>query len=159
MLNMELPFAEDVPYWKTGQSSPDTWIEKAKRTITQFGGELLAEGFGCEHGAARSAFLLAFRLDGEEFRITWPVLPTRHGSELSARRQAATMLYHDIKARCLSARVLGARMAFFAWLRLPDGRVAGQLALPELQSVLPAMLTAPTGGSVSAGIDAEVVKT
>ena len=33
-----LPYAEDVNYWKTGQSAPDTWLDHAKTEIAAAGG-------------------------------------------------------------------------------------------------------------------------
>ena len=73
----------------------------------------------------------------------WPVLPTKSGDEKAARIQAATLLYHDIKARAISAAVLGARAAFFTFLMLPDGRTAAAIAAPEIAELMPRMLTAP----------------
>lgn len=52
------------------------------------------------------------------------------------------MLYHDTKARCMAAKVLGSRAAFFNYLLLPDGRTAAQIAAPELLNLYPKMLTA-----------------
>ncbi len=95
-------YAEDLNYWQTSRTSSDTWIEKAKRQITQAGGTVLGEGFGSEAQTGRAAYMIAFQIDGQAFRITWPVLPSRTGKTTAARIQAATMLYHDIKARCLS---------------------------------------------------------
>jgi len=60
-------------------------------------------------------------------------------NEASARIQAATMLYHDVKARCVSAKVIGKRTAFFSYLMLPDGRSAATVATPELAIQLPEM--------------------
>ena len=61
-------YAEDLPCWKTGGSSPDRWIEKAKVEIERAGGEVLGDYFGNEGGLA--AFVLKFRLEGEElFKI------------------------------------------------------------------------------------------
>ncbi len=57
------------------------------------------------------------------------------------------MLYHNVKSRCVAARVFGARWAFMAELVLPDGKTAGQLSAPELVAMLPkvALLTSPGG--------------
>ena len=133
-------YAEEVGhYWKTGQSSPDTWIEKAKTQIIKIGGTVLAEGFGSDN-TGRSAYMLGFELDGERFKVIWPVLTPKGGDIRSARRQAATMLFHHVKAACMSSRVLGTRAAFFAHLMLPDGIVAMQVANPELVQAIPKML-------------------
>ena len=99
----------------------------------------MAEGFGRETQAGRSAFMLAFKIDDEQFKVVWPVLPSKSGNERAARIQAATMLYHDVKARCVSAKVLGPRAAFFNYLVLPDGRTTVEAASPELVDMLPAL--------------------
>jgi hypothetical protein len=139
---MQKIYAEDVGhYWRTGTSSPDTWIDKARREIAAANGEVLGEAFGRDE-MGRAAFLLEFSFDGERFRIVWPVLESRTGNEKAARIQAATFLYHDVKARCMAAKVLGKRAAFFNYLLLPDGRTAAQLAAPELVNLYPKMLTA-----------------
>jgi hypothetical protein len=57
--------------------------------------------------------------------------------------QAATMLYHDVKAKAVSAKVHGVRAAFFQYLALPDGRTAAQLAAPDLTDRYPRLLAAP----------------
>lgn len=140
-----IPFAEDVNYWKSGASAPDTWIDKAKGEIKAAGGTVIAEAFGSEATTGRAAYMLEFEFDGERYRAVWPVLPCRAKSttnERAARIQAATMLYHDVKARCVSAKVLGVRSSFFSYLMLPDGRTAAQVATPEVSQLFPRMLTA-----------------
>ncbi len=116
---MELPYAEDIGhYWMTGSSSPDTWIDKAKKLIQEVDGKMIAEGYGSMGGQA--AYMLAFQINEDKFKVIFPVLQSRGGRTLAAKRQAATMLYHDIKAKCMVASVLGAKVAFFAYLLLPD---------------------------------------
>ncbi len=132
-----LPFGEEVSYWKTGQSDADTWIAKAKKKIEEVGGEVEAEGFGSDAKSGHSAFMLSFFLEGERFKIVWPVLPSKQENVLAARRQAATMIYHDVKAKCISAQVLGVRMAFFCYLELPDGRLMGQIATASIFDEVP----------------------
>jgi len=140
---MKISYADDVNYFKTSTSAPDTWIDHAKKEIRGAGGNVLNEGYGRDE-TGRAAYLLEFTFGHERFRAIWPVLPTRKPQdERAARIQAATMLYHDIKAKCVSAKVHGARAAFFQYLALPDGRTAGQLAAPELASAYPKMLAAP----------------
>ena len=139
----ELPYGEDVNYWQTGSSSPDTWMEKTKKLILDLGGQVLMEGFGSEPTIGRSAFMLAFEIEGDNFKVIWPVLPSKTGKELAARRQAATMLYHDTKAKCLSAVIVGARAAFFSYLLLPDGRTAVEASIPELQTDIPSLFSTP----------------
>ena len=134
-------YAEDLNYWKTGSSSPDTWIDKAKREIAVAGGKVLSDAYGRD-GDGRAAYMLAFSFRDEQFKAVWPVLPTRKpADERAARIQAATMLYHDIKAKCVAAKVHGARAAFFQYLLLPDGRTAPQAADAELTILWPKLLT------------------
>lgn len=136
----ELPFAEDVNYWQTGHSSPDVWLVRATAQIESVGGVVVQEAFG-KDADGHSAYLLTFIINEERYKLMWPVLPTKSGKELAARIQAATLLYHDVKARCMTARVLGPRAAFFTYYLLPDGRPAGFVATPELVAQLPKMLT------------------
>ena len=136
---MELPYAEDIGhYWQTGSSSPDTWIEKGKKQIEEVGGTINADAYGSMDG--RAAFMIAFTIDGNKFKVVFPVLESRRGREVAAKRQAATMLYHDIKAKCMVASVVGTKAAFFSYLMLPDGRTASEVATPELAQNLPLLL-------------------
>jgi len=139
---MDLPYAEDLNYWKSGTSAPDKWIEDAMRLIENLGGTVLSQAFGAER-SGRAAYMINFVIGGEEFRLVWPVLPTKNGKladSLPAKRQAATMLYHDVKTKCLKAAIFGARTAFFEYLVLPDGRMASQVSNPELSHISPTFL-------------------
>ncbi len=139
---MKLPYAETVNYWKTSKSSPDAWIEKARRQIEKLGGTVIGEAFGSTFDG-RAAYMLTFDIGGDSYRIIWPVLPVKnHRDERAARVQAATFIYHDIKAKCLSATILGARTAFFSYLLLPDGRQAAAVTTPELATLFPPLLPA-----------------
>lgn len=136
---MDLPYAEDIGhYWKTGSSSPDTWLERTKKVIADLGGEVLADGYGSASG--RAAYMLAFKIKSQNYKVVWPVLPTWRAKEIDAKRQAATMLYHDVKAKAMTASVLGVEAAFFSYMMLPDGRVSSELAKPELASAFPLQL-------------------
>ena len=140
---METPYADEVNYFMTSTIAPDAWIDKAKKEIRTAGGKVLSEAFGRDE-SGRGAFLLEFTFGAERFHVYWPILPVRKpADERAARIQAATMLYHDIKAKCVSAKVHGPRAAFFQYLALPDGRTAAQLAAPELSAAYPRMLAAP----------------
>lgn len=134
-------YAEDINYWKTGRTSPDGWIDKAKAQIEKLDGRILAEAFGSEPTTGRSAYMLGFEVQGNRFKAIWPVLPTKsRKNEKAARIQAATMLYHDIKAKCIAATVKGARVAFFEYLMLPDGRIASEASEKELSDGIPSIL-------------------
>lgn len=133
--------ARDLPYWRTGKSSPDEWLRKAARHVEEAGGTITERAIAEQYG--RGVVLLGFTLDGDTFRLVWPVLEHETCDNQAAVRQAATMLYHDVKARCVAVRVKGARWAFHAELMLPDGRMAGALTDTELMKQLPAMCREP----------------
>ena len=136
---MELPFAEDIGhYWQTGKSAPDTWLEKTRKVIEGVGGSVAAEGFGSVEGKA--AFMMAFKIGNDSFKVVWPVLPSRTGKPAAAKVQAATLLYHDIKAKAMTASVLGAKVAFFSYIMLGNGKVVSELAEPELATCFPLQL-------------------
>lgn len=132
-------FAEEVNYWKTSRTSPDKWIEKARREIVKAGGSVLGEAFGSELGG-RAAYMLAFEFNSESFKTVWPVLPTKTGAIHAARIQAATMLYHDVKAKAVKAKVFGFRAAFFCYLMLSDGRTMSEISAPQLMEIVPKLL-------------------
>lgn len=119
-------YAEDLSFFKTGKSSPDVWIDRAKRFLQKMGGKILGEGFGCD-ASGRAAFMLGFIADGQRFKIIWPVLPSKSKDERAARIQAATTLYHYVQGVCLYAAVVGWRASFFSHLLLEDGRTAAEL--------------------------------
>jgi len=140
MEKVKLPYAEDVGhYWQTSRSSPDMWIDRAKKVIKDMGGEIIADGFGSTNEQA--AYMLAFKFEEQRYKVVWPVLPTYSGKENAAKVQAVTMLYHDVKAKAMTASVLGVEAAFFSYMLLPDGRVSSELAKPELAEVFPKLLT------------------
>ena len=124
-------YAQDVNYWRTGTSSPDTWIDKAKREIAAVGGRVTGDAFMNLDG--KSAYSLLFTLEAESYRINWPVLMAKSGgkadaasNERAARIQAATFLYHDVKAKCMVVKVMGARAAFAQYLLAGGTTIAEQ---------------------------------
>lgn len=131
-------YAEDVNYWKTSRTSPEMWLEKARREVVRAGGQVLAEGFGSD--GERAAYMLALSFGDERFKVVWPVLLSKSGNERSARIQAATLLYHDVKAKSITSKVLGFRAAFFSYLMLPDGHTVAEMATPELMGAFPKLL-------------------
>ncbi len=134
-------YAEDIGhYWQTSKTSPDTWMDKAKREIQRAGGQVTAEGFVSETQTGRIAYMLAFTFGDNQFKVVWPVLPSKSGKEKAARIQATTMLYHDVKARCVSAKVRGFRAAFFSYVTLPNGQTASEASDRALLETLPALL-------------------
>lgn len=133
---MELPIAKELPYWKTGRSSPEEWVRKACSEIERAGGSIDL-CLPSAYQAGRMAHVIGFSVNGDTFKLIWPVLAHDPDDALAALRQAATMLYHDVKSRCVASRVFGARWAFQAELCLPNGKTVGQLSTPELVEALP----------------------
>ena len=128
-------YAEDINYWKSGQSSPDSWMEKAESEIEKAGGNIIGRAFAREIGSGE-AFMLTFQLGDDSFRVVWPVLESKTDNLKAARRQAATMLYHDVKSKCVSAKVLGVRKSFISYLILADGRTVSETATYELSETV-----------------------
>lgn len=141
-----MPYAEELNYWKTGKSAPDKIIDSVMAMIGRAGGQPIAQAYGMEEDSRRSAWMVEFAIDDQLYKVVWPVLPCKHPNPANiraARIQAATMLSHDVKARLISARVLGSRKAFFSYLVLPTGQVASDLVSPGIIADIPTML----GGS------------
>lgn len=137
---MKLPYAEDMNYWKSGRSEPDKWLESASKIITDLGGKVVSYAYGIDDTTGKAAYLFAFKFGADMFKVVWPILPTRSGrEERDAKRQAATMLYHDIKAQVLKAYIWGPKTAYFHYMMLPDGRTAAQASIEELAFGIPAM--------------------
>lgn len=157
---MSLPYAEEVNhYWMTSQTSPDSWMDKTKRLIVEAGGRIISDAFGSQEG--RSAFLLEFEIGDDQFKVIWPVLPTRNSkNERAARIQAATLMYHDVKAKCMTAIVLGIRAAFFSYLLLPDGRPATSASIPELETGIPELFRMSSYHQLDKGdvVEGEIVE-
>lgn len=136
---MKLPYAEDINYWKTSQSQPESWIDKSCKLISDYGGMVYTHAFGQDDNG-NSAYMIQFQVGEDRFKLVWPVLPSYKEDEKSAKRQAATLMYHDVKAKCLTAKILGSRTAFFNYLMLPDGRTASEASFPELMQNVPLAL-------------------
>ena len=131
-------YAEEVNYWKTSRTSADKWIEKAKAQIASIGGEVLGNAYAAEIG--RAAYMIHFSIDGDLFRMTWPVLESKTKNSAAAHIQAATAMFHSVKHQVVSAKFIGAKAAFFPFLQMTDGRVAAELTGIELRRHTPAML-------------------
>lgn len=128
---MELPYCDDVPYWKTSRTSPDTWIQKTVRLIKELGCTDVGEAFASLSG--RAVYILSFRAGPDRFRVTWPVLnPRNPKDEPAARIQAATLLYHDCKAKAVAAAVFGPRTAFIGSLLLPSDQTVTESSYPDI---------------------------
>ncbi|MFW5945057.1 MAG: hypothetical protein ACOCTU_07330 [Bacteroidota bacterium] len=125
-------------YFKSSNRSPDHWLSKASDLIEESDGNVYLHAKGMESG--RTAYLMEFSFGEDRFRAVWPVLPCRQGNEKAAERQAATMLYHDVKNRCMKARIFGSRTAFFDFLMLPDGRTAAMASSQQLMEFTPKLL-------------------
>lgn len=147
-------YADDLNYWKSSSVAPDTWIEKAQKEITAVGGRIDGEAFGMD-GDGKAAFMLAFTVGGDKFKIVFPVLEPRNTKDrLAAKRQAATMLYHDVKARCVLVKVFGARHQFAQFLIMPNGQTVGEAVNSDLH-ILPTLLARSAAPELVSG---EIVK-
>src|SRR5690606_12084770 len=151
-------YAEDVNYWKSSTSSPDTWIDKAKTEIKRVGGKVTGELVGSVDG--KTAFMLMFELDSERYEIKWPVLQSKTGNERAAKIQAATALYHDVKARCVARKFLRSRATFMPFLLLPNDVTCNEASTPQLSEQLPDMfrggLSRPALPAPASGVTVEV---
>ena len=105
----------------------------------------LTEGFIRESGTGRAAFLIEFLLQDNHFKLIWHVLKSRAGDEKAAKVQAATAMYHDVKAKCLRSIWAGARAAFLEWLLLPNGQTAAEAVSPDLLAAIPALISPRMG--------------
>ena len=124
---------ENLPYWKTSNSSPDTWMDRTIKLILDFDGELINQAQGMDYKSGMAAFQIIFKLQCDSLKIVFPVLEPKKQSDMkSAKIQAATILYHDIKSRLVSSKILGARNVFFGNLLLENGVTAAELENPEL---------------------------
>lgn len=140
MSQHELPAARSMNYFNSGKSAPDVMLENAINLITENGGEFLGDVYGRDATTGREAFMVHFKAAGQEYKIVWPILPHEPGDRLAAKRQAATMIFHDVKAKMVAAQVLGFRVAFFGQLLLPDGTLAANLTTDRLETILPAVV-------------------
>lgn len=141
---MKLPFAEEINYYKTSEASPGSWLEKTEILIEKLGGHVSMVGKGRDEDG-RTAFAMEFSFPPDRFRAIYPVLPSKWEDPTSvdlraAERQAATLLFHDVKARCLRSKIFGPRSAFFEFLLLSDGRSVAHLANEELIEYTPKQL-------------------
>jgi hypothetical protein len=141
-----LSYAEGLPYWQTSKSGVESWIEKIKKEITRYPslkGKVVTEAVMTIDDV--SSIVLEFELQGDLFRIQWPVMKSKSGNQRAEKVQAATMIFYDVKARVITALVLGARAAFLSFLLLPDGTVAGTRTSSQLQAQLPTVFLLPEG--------------
>lgn len=114
-------YAEDVNYFQTSKTHAETWVIRAKKEITNLPtGRVTGEAFMTL--ANKSVFVLMFNIGGDNYKVEWPVLQSRRGNDKAAKVQAATLLYHDVKHRCVLTKVFGAKTAFIGFLVLPDGK-------------------------------------
>lgn len=139
-MSNQLPYAKDLPYWRSGSSAPDVWLEKAVAIVKKLGGTNVS----CLSGMTDNGgtFLMQFDHGTERYRVIWPVLRVQRPDEMRAAQiQAATMLYHDCKAKALVAQVLGIRTAFIGQLLVNESQTVSQIATPLLaESVKPLAL-------------------
>lgn len=135
---MNLPFAEDMNFWKSGKSQPDKWLNNAEDIIEKLGGKVTLTAKGKQDD--RAAYCMDFVFGNEKFKAIWPVLPSKTGNNRASERQAATMLFHDVKSRSLRCAIFGPRIAFFDFILLENGKTASQVTNKELIEYTPQSL-------------------
>lgn len=118
-------YAEQCPYWKTSKSGPSAWMDRTRKIIEDVDG--IIHGCGEVLRSGITYYAIEFVLQGDRFTALWPVLESEHNETSAARRQAATMLFHDVKNRVVAAKVHGFRFAFLHYLALPDGRTVSEV--------------------------------
>jgi hypothetical protein len=135
-------YADEVNYWKTSTTSPESWIEKTKKLIAEIGGKVHSDLIGTING--KTAVMIGFEIAGDQYKIIYTVLAVRDQRDLlAAKRQAVTAMYHEVKALIVSAKFRGIRGAFHSYLVLPDGRTAGELTAPEVAQAIPTAFLLP----------------
>lgn len=139
-----MKYANEVDYWKTGQTrTPEQWIALAVKQLEDHGATNVVTASGDNDG--RHCFMMQFMLAGQQHRIIWPVLPVRwtdsESDKRAAKVQAATVLYHEVKHRCVVATRYGSQFGWFAYQQLPDGRTVQQLSSDELMRGVPEVMT------------------
>lgn len=122
----ELPFAKNLSYWKTSQSDPDKWLDKTEKIINEIGGEVHTRFFGTFNKV--SVCIFGFNIGNDNFRMTWPILPVDTDKEkAAARRQTATLIYHDTKAKINSVKIFGPRIGFANYLITEGGKTVSEI--------------------------------
>ncbi|MEO1417526.1 MAG: hypothetical protein AAFW00_19740 [Bacteroidota bacterium] len=128
-------YANDLPYWKTGKSSAESWMNKTEKLITEAGGEVDTRISGKPNG--KEAILFIFMLEGARYKILWPVLPTKKIDEQpAALRQCATMIYHDTKARVLRLKIFPPKVVFSDYLIGPNGQTLAEIGQADIPKAL-----------------------
>lgn len=153
MSGQRIVYAQDVNYWRTGTTSPDKWIEKTKTEIKNVGGTIDGEAYMERDG--KRAYTLLFTMDGDPYRVTWPVLPLKpnnrrtpaelRADDQAAKIQATTFMFNDIKAKCMIVKVFGPQSTFLQYRVMPDG------STPNEQALLSGRVDLPTGFLIGGG--------
>lgn len=123
---------EKLPYWKSSSTGPDKWLEKTEKLIERYGGEVIQRMQGIDYKSGKSGFMITFKLEGDLYRISFPVFePKNQNDRRAAQIQAVTMVYHAVKANLIASMILGARAVFMGQLLLKDQRTLSEVANPE----------------------------
>jgi len=132
---MDLPFAEELSYWKTGKSGAETWLDKTEALIESVDGTVDTRIVGKSGG--KEGIMFGFFIGGDAYKMMWPVLPTKRESDRGAAlRQCATLIYHDTKARVNRIRIFGPRVVFADWLVLENGKTLAESSVDALPKAI-----------------------
>jgi len=122
----DLPMAESMPYWKTSKSGVESWLDKTEKMILDCDGVVHTRING-KFGEIE-AIMIGFKIGEDDFKLIWPALQTKTDKDRpSAARQAATMVYHDTKARINKIKIFGPKIAFFDYLVLENGKSVSEM--------------------------------
>lgn len=135
----ELPFAEEVSYWKTSKSGVESWLDKTESLIDSIGGNTDTRIVGKSGG--KEGILFGFFIDGDAYKLMWPVLPTKNEKDRGAAlRQCATLIYHDTKARINRVKIFSPRVVFADWLVLESGKTIAEVGHDSVPASLVKLL-------------------
>lgn len=116
----ELPYAEELNFWKTSKSSADKWLNDAEDIIAKFGGTVTLRAKG--RAGENQAYAFQFSHNNDRFKILYPVLPTKNGDVRSAERQCCQFIFYEVKNRSIQVKIFGFKSAYFEFLMLEDGQ-------------------------------------
>lgn len=131
----DLPFAKDLPFFKTSQSDPEKWLDKTEKLIESIGGRVDTRVTARANG--KQGILIGFIIEGDYYKLTYPVLAVKDEKNgYAALRQCATLIYHDVKSRVNRIRIFHPRVVFADFLVLRDGSTLAESATTDIPDLL-----------------------
>lgn len=137
-------YAEDSNYFGTSSRAAETWLEMAKKELMLVGGKDIRKAAVEENDTA--VYVIEFTLDGDTYRMSYPAMPCKKATSQNLKKakvQAATFLYHAIKARALDMKILGAKAAFGSFMLVDGLRTVSDVLTGTPSAALPILLNPP----------------